>query len=239
MLELGRRGDADLLLVHAPAAERRFMEEGYGTERTPLMRNDFVIVGPPNDPAGVAGARGAAEAFGRIAAAGARFISRGDSSGTHERELALWRAAGVQPEPPWYIESGQGQGTTLQIASERRAYALADRATFTVLFGVLDLRPLIEGPDPELGNVYSVIVPAAAAHPAEAHVLAAWLLSPAGREAIAGYRLAGSATPLFMPLEDAGGADGAGAADSAKETPDPAAMTEGAAAASVTDRVAR
>lgn len=235
MLELGRRGDADLLLVHAPAAERRFMDAGYGTEQTPLMRNDFVVVGPPDDPAGTAGARSAAEAFARIAAAGARFVSRGDSSGTHERELALWRVAGVRPEPPWYIESGQGQGTTLQIASERRAYALADRATFTVLADVLDLRPLVEGPDPELGNIYSVIVPSAAAHPAEAQVLAAWLFSPAGREAIAGYRLAGSASPLFTPLGAVDGDDGAGNADPAAGAEDPAATTEDSAPATVTD----
>lgn len=238
MLELGRRGDADLLLVHAPAAERRFMQEGHGSGRTPLMRNDFLIVGPPDDPAGVAETTDPVAAFRRIAQSAARFVSRGDSSGTHERELALWRTAQVEPAPPWYVESGQGQGTTLQIASERRAYALVDAATFTVLAHILDLAPLVRGPDPALTNEYSVILPTAAAHPAEARVLADWLFSPSGRDAIAGYRLPGSGRPLFTPLGPPDGDSSAKPSAPDEPTPDSAASSEDSGTPSLTDSAA-
>ena len=200
-LELGRRGDVDVLLVHAPAAEERFLREGHAEERTPVMYNDFIVVGPPADPAGIASVSGPARALQRIASARATFVSRGDSSGTHEREIAIWAEAAVTPAGQWYLESGQGQGTTLQIASERRGYALTDRATFEILEKILDLVPLVEG-GPSLINLYSVIIPAAAVHPAEAGVLAGWLTSERGRRAIADFRLAGAADPLFTPVTE-------------------------------------
>jgi len=204
-LELGKRGDVDVLIVHAPAAEDRFVREGHSARRTPLMINGFVLVGPEGDPAGVSGLDPVA-ALGRIASLGAAFVSRGDSSGTHERELALWREAGVTPERPWYLETGQGQGTSLQVASEREAYALTDRATFDVLSSILDLEPLVEG-GPSLLNPYSVIVPTRAAHAVEAGELADWLTSEAGRQSIESFRLPRTNRPLFTPVgpEAAGG----------------------------------
>ena len=197
-LELGRRGDADVLLVHAPRAEARFVAEGLATRREPVMSNDFVLVGPPGDPAEVAGMRPAA-ALARIARRESRFVSRGDSSGTHEREIALWREAGVAPAGAWYIETGQGQAMNLQVASERGGYTLTDRATYTVLRDALALTPLVESPE-ELINVYSAIIPVASRQPELAAVLVDWLRSAPGREAIASYRLDGAAEPLFRPL---------------------------------------
>ncbi len=198
-LELGRRGDVDLLLVHAPEAEARFVEEGYSAERIPVMYNDFLIVGPPEDPAGIAGAGSPARALARIAATESSFISRGDSSGTHYRELALWAGAGVAPKGAWYLESGQGQATSLQVASERAAYTLTDRATFTVLQQLLELEPLVEG-HPTLLNVYSLLQPTAAARPAQAAVFVRWLTSEVGERAIADFHYRGSDVPLFLPL---------------------------------------
>lgn len=213
-LELGRRGDADVLLVHAPAAEKRFVEQGHARSRAALMSNQFVIVGPADDPAGIGRISDPAAALGAIARHASRFISRGDSSGTHERELALWRRAGTTPERPWYLESGQGQGTTLQIASERQAYTLTDRATFDVLSDIIDLVPLVEG-HPALVNPYSVIVPARAAHPSEAKMLADWLTSEAGHRAIRSFRLPGATRPLFVPTApDSGRAGSVPAAQS-------------------------
>ena len=196
-LELGRRGDVDVLIVHAPAAEARFVDEGHSIRRHPLMSNDFVLVGPPEDPAGVAGLAPAA-AFARIARSGATFVSRGDSSGTHERELAIWRDAGVTPSRPWHLETGQGQGTSLQVANEREAYFLTDSATFDVLSGIVDLVPLVSG-GADLRNEYSVIVPARAANPAAAALLADWMLSDVGRGAISGFRSRATGRPLFTP----------------------------------------
>ncbi|HEY8491524.1 MAG TPA: substrate-binding domain-containing protein [Dehalococcoidia bacterium] len=156
-LELGRRGEADVLLVHAPEAEERFMAEGHGVDRRLVMHNDFVIVGPPEDPAGARAAAATREVLSRIAAAGARFISRGDDSGTHQLERALWQAAGIDPEgEAWYVVSGQGMGATLGVANERRGYTLTDRATYLALRDRLDLEILHQG-DPVLRNVYHVI----------------------------------------------------------------------------------
>lgn len=195
-LELGRRGDVDILIVHAPLAEQRFVDAGHATRRIPLMANDFIIAGPADDPAGVRAARDPADALRRIASRGHPFVSRGDSSGTHEREMTLWEQAGSVPERPWYLESGQGQATTLQIASERQAYAFTDRATFDVLADILDLVPLVDD-HPSLVNPYSIIVPVRAAHPAEADVLVGWLTSDEARAVIDGFRLPGRASPLF------------------------------------------
>lgn len=155
-LALGARGEADVVLAHAPEQEKRYVAEGRLTRRRLVMVNDFVIVGPAADPAGIGGERSAVAAFRKIAAAGARFVSRGDRSGTHALELALWREAGVAPGPPWYIESGQGMGATLGIAEDRQAYTLTDRATLLAFGRRVRLQTMVEG-DRRLLNLYSVL----------------------------------------------------------------------------------
>ncbi len=157
-LEMARRGDADVVLAHAPAAERALTDSGYFIRRRLVMHNEFLIVGPPEDPAGVRGVRDAVAAFSRIASSRALFVSRGDRSGTHERELSLWRKGGVSPPAPgaWYLESGQGMGATLQIASEKGAYTLTDRATYLAWRDKSGLAALVEG-DTLLYNVYHVL----------------------------------------------------------------------------------
>jgi tungstate transport system substrate-binding protein len=155
-LRMGERGDADVLLVHSPEAELRFMRAGAGLGRRVVASNHFALVGPRDDPAGVAGAPTVAAALRRIAAAGQRFVSRGDSSGTHVRELALWSQGGGRPAWPGYEESGQGMSATLVIADERRAYTLSDRATLASLASRVELVAL-RPPEPGLINVYHVI----------------------------------------------------------------------------------
>ena len=154
-LKMGEEGNADVLLVHAPASEKQLVDAGYAIERQLIMHNDFVIVGPANDPAGIKGVKTAVEAFQKISAAGAPFISRGDDSGTNKMELTLWGNANVTPEGAWYEESGQGMGATLRIATEKAAYTLTDRATYLANKDTLDLEILVEG-DPALLNVYQV-----------------------------------------------------------------------------------
>lgn len=156
-MELGRRGEADILVLHDPVGEEAFMTDGFGLERSPLMHNEFVIVGPPTDPAGVRGASSAARALTAIGRARALFISRGDRSGTSVKEQRLWRLSGVRPERVWYRESGQGMSATLQIANELRAYTLTDIGTFLSHRPRLDLEILVEG-DSALHNPYHVIV---------------------------------------------------------------------------------
>ncbi len=156
-MTMGRNGDADVLLVHSPAAELQFMADGFGQERLLVMHNDFILVGPAADPAGVAAAKSAVEAMRAIALKGATFISRGDSSGTHALELTLWKQATIDPKGRgWYQESGQGMGATLQIADQKAAYTLADRATYLAQQKNLALRVLNEG-DKAYFNVYHVI----------------------------------------------------------------------------------
>ena len=156
-LALGEDGNADVLLVHARAREDAFMEEGHGSRREDVMYNDFVVLGPEADPAGIAGMNEAAAALAAIAEAGAPFVSRGDDSGTHTKEKAIWNVAGVEPAGEWYISAGQGMGAVLTIADEERAYTLSDRATYLArtLEGV-DLAILVEG-DPVLFNPYGVM----------------------------------------------------------------------------------
>lgn len=194
-LELGRRGDADLLIVHHPSEEEAFVADGYGEARVPIMFNDFVVVGPATDPAGVASSSAASHALRKIAGSGELFLSRGDSSGTHNRELELWRAADLVPEGRWYQEAGQGMGPVLQMASERGAYVLTDRSTFYAMEPHLDLSVLFEG-DPWLRNVYSVVIVRGSPREAQARALQAWLTSPEGRRAIDGY-VDGYGRPLF------------------------------------------
>jgi tungstate transport system substrate-binding protein len=205
-LDVGRRGDADVVFVHDRAAEERFVAEGFGGPRRHVMFNDFVITGPAADPARIAGLGDTAEALRRIAAARAPFISRGDRSGTHAAELRLWQLAGIDPATgrgQWYREVGQGMGPALNTAAAQGAYILADRGTWLSFRNRQDQRILIEG-DSRLFNQYGVMLVNAQRH---AHVKAAdgqrfidWLLSAAGQAAIASYRINGE--QLFFPNAD-------------------------------------
>lgn len=155
-MEMGRNGECDVMLVHSPAAEEELVAEGYAVDRRAVMHNDFVIVGPASDPAGAGESASAADAFAAIAAAGSRFISRGDGSGTHVKELGIWKKAGIEPRGDWYLESGRGMGDTLRIASEERAYTLSDRGTYLSMKDELDL-VIVCGGDPALFNHYHVM----------------------------------------------------------------------------------
>lgn len=156
-LEMGRLGEADLLWVHSPADEKKFVDEGYGLDRTTFMHNDFVVLGPKSDPAKAGGIKNAAEAFKKIAGAKALFVSRGDNSGTHKKEKAIWQAAGVLPDKDAYIEAGQGMAKTVLIADEKQGYVLADRSTYLSLKKAIDLTIVCAG-DPGLVNYYSLIL---------------------------------------------------------------------------------
>lgn len=202
-LNLGRRCDADGLLVHARAAELRYVAAGYGVDRRDVMYNDFVLVGPASDPAHVAGSADVVAALARIDRARATFLSRGDDSGTNDKELALWRDAHLDPATAgakWYRETGSGMGPTLNAARAMGAYTLADRATWISFRNKGDLRILVEG-DPRLFNPYGVMTVNPARCPTAKVALARkfedWLLSPRGQAAIAGYRLDGQ--QLFHP----------------------------------------
>lgn len=197
-LELGRRTDADVLLVHAPAAEKEFVAQGYGLERREVMYNDFVIVGPPDDPAGVRGLTDVNEALRRITSAGAPFVSRGDDSGTHKKEMELWRAAGIEPTRPAYLDAGQGMGEVLRIASERRGYTLTDRATYLFLQHALSLEVLVEG-DERLFNQYGVLPVKGARNTAGAAVFTDWITSPEAQALIGRYGTDRFGQPLFVP----------------------------------------
>lgn len=198
-LKLGERGDADVVLAHSPAAEETFMARGFGATRRVVAWNWFALAGPPDDPAGAASAPSAPEALRRIAASGRTFVSRGDSSGTHMRELALWRQAGGRPAWPGYAETGQGMGTTLLVADERRGYTLTDRATLAAFRSRVDLVAL-RAAEPALLNVYHVIELNPRGHSrvnvAGGHAFAEWLLSQSGQEVIAAF--GGRGTPLFV-----------------------------------------
>lgn len=189
-LAMGKRGDADVLLTHAPAAEMPLVEAGWFTDRAQFMHNDFVIVGPASDPAKVAQAKNSAQVLKQIADTKSSFVSRGDDSGTDKEEKALWKAAGVQPSGTWYIESGQGMGATLRIASEKSAYTLTDRSTYLYLRKTLALKILLEG-DPGLLNRYSVMLVNPVKHPGVnsegARAFHAWLLSDEARTLTRNY----------------------------------------------------
>lgn len=201
-MRLARDGNADVLLVHDRESEEAFVAAGFGLERLDVMHNDFVLVGPAADPAGVRGLNAAA-ACGKIAASASRFASRGDDSGTHKKELRFWKAAGVRPSGSWYLESGSGMETTLRIASEKLAYCLVDRATWLAHHQETDvLAILIEG-DPELFNPYSVIVVSGEKFPWLNTVLAkefaAFIRSPAGQSIIRDFGRERFGAPLFFP----------------------------------------
>lgn len=205
-MALGARGEADVLLVHSPAAEKKFMADGNGTSRRLVMHNDFVIVGPPDDPAGIRGMKSPAAALQQIAAKGALFMSRGDSSGTHVKERNLWKAAGVACEgQKWYQQTGLGMGQTLSVAAEKKTYTLTDRGTYLSLRKNLRLDILVEG-DPGLLNVYHVIEINPTRFPkvnsAAAGAYAAFLVSREVQDIIARFGVEKYGSPLFFP--DAG-----------------------------------
>jgi tungstate transport system substrate-binding protein len=156
-MAMGQKGEADVLLVHSPDAEKKFMADGYGVNRLIVMHNDFIVIGAPADPAGIKGAKNTVEAFKKIAAVGSIFLSRGDNSGTHAKENGIWKAAGIKPEgQKWYQQTGLGMGQTLNVAAEKKGYTIADRGTWLSLQAKLGLPILKEG-DPILLNVYHVI----------------------------------------------------------------------------------
>jgi tungstate transport system substrate-binding protein len=202
-LALAARGEADVVLVHAPALEKTYVAEGKLHNRRLVMYNDFIVVGPEADPAKLRGEPRAAAALAKIAAAGARFVSRGDKSGTHILEQALWKQAGVTPAPPWYIESGQGMGATLGIADDRRAYTLTDRATYLAFSKRVALKPLVEG-DRALFNVYSVMEVNPANGPrvnaAGGKAFADFMVAPATQAVIKTFGVEKFGQPLFVPI---------------------------------------
>ena len=201
-LDMGRRGDADVLFVHDQVAEEKFVAEGFGIERRPVMYNDFIVIGPKSDPAGVKG-NDVVEALKKLGASKSEFVSRGDKSGTHAAELRYWKAAGVDiaaAKPAGYKECGCGMGPALNIASSTNAYVLADRGTWLSFKNRGELAILVEG-DKRLFNQYGVIVvnPAKHAHVKKdlAQAFADWVVSPAGQASIAEYKIGGE--QLFFP----------------------------------------
>jgi len=203
-LRLAERGDVDVVWVHAPAAERAFVDAGWGVDRRLVMYNDFVILGPSDDPAKVGEAETVVSALQRIAGAEAPFVSRGDDSGTHTRERALWEEAKLQPAGSWYVEAGQGMGATLTMADEKQAYVLCDRGTYLAFKDKIHIVLLYENPA-ELKNTYHVIAVNPARHPhvhhAEALALIDWLTSAEGQAVIGDFRAGGQV--LFHPCAEA------------------------------------
>jgi tungstate transport system substrate-binding protein len=202
-LDLARRGDADVVFVHARSAEEKFVAEGHGVKRIPVMYNDFVVIGPRSDPARIGGGRDIVEAFKKIRASSAPFVSRGDRSGTHIAELELWKAAGIdipREKGPWYRDTGQGMGPALNTASSMGAYVLADRGTWLSFRNRGDLTILVEG-DKRLFNQYGVILVNPEKHRnvkrIEGQAFIDWLVSPEGQKAIADYKVRGE--QLFYP----------------------------------------
>ena len=197
-LDLGARGQADVLLVHSPAAEETFMKQGHGSSRLAVMHNDFVLVGPPSDPARVADAGGIDPAFKAIAKTNSPFASRADDSGTNAKELKLWQAAGIKPAGSWYIKTGQGMGATLTIASQKRAYTLSDRGTYLATKN-LDSKILVQG-DEALQNPYHVIV---VKHDGTnvgcAKAFSSWITSARTQQVIGGFGKAKYGQALFHP----------------------------------------
>jgi tungstate transport system substrate-binding protein len=209
-LDTARRGDADVAFVHARAAEEKFIAEGAGVKRYPVMYNDFVLIGPKDDPAGIKGTNDIVAALKAIQRKGAPFVSRGDRSGTHQAELALWKDAGIDiatAKGPWYRDIGQGMGAALNTASAMNAYVLSDRGTWISFKNRGDLVIAVEG-DKKLFNQYGVILVNPAKHPnvkkEEGQAFIDWLISPAGQQAIAGYKIDGQ--QLFFPNANVPGA---------------------------------
>jgi tungstate transport system substrate-binding protein len=205
-MTMGQKGEADVLLVHSPAAEKKFMEDGFGVSRRLVMHNDFVIVGPAEDPAMIKGVKSAAEAIKKIAAAQALFVSRGDNSGTHAKEKDLWKVAGVSYEgQSWYQQTGLGMGQTLNVAAEKKGYTLTDRGTYLALAKTLKLGILVEG-DAVLLNIYHVMEVNQTKWPkvniAAATAFADFMVSKETQEIIKTFGVDKYGSPLFFP--DAG-----------------------------------
>lgn len=204
-LRMGRDGDVDVVLVHAPAAEQKFVDEGAGVKRVKVMYNDFVIVGPADDPASISSSTSGIDALSKIAKSQAIFISRGDDSGTNKKELSLWKDAGIKPQGDWYREAGQGMGKVLQMSAELSAYTLTDRGTWLAYQTKSPLKITYEG-DPILFNPYGIIAVNPARYPdinsAGAEALIDWITSPDGQRMIGSYTVAGSL--LFTPSADTG-----------------------------------
>jgi tungstate transport system substrate-binding protein len=205
-MAMGQKGEADVLLVHSPEAEKKFMAEGYGINRRLVMHNDFIIVGPPGDPAKIKTIKSSVESFKKIASAKALFLSRGDNSGTHAKEKAIWKAAGINPEEgKWYQQTGLGMGQTLSVAAEKKGYTLADRGTYLALKKNLGLDILVEG-DAILLNIYHVIEvnPAkwSKINVAGGKAFADFMVSKGTQELIKPFGVDKFGSPLFFP--DAG-----------------------------------
>jgi tungstate transport system substrate-binding protein len=209
-LDTGRRGDSDVVFVHARPQEEKFVADGFGVKRFPVMYNDFVLIGPKSDPAGIKGGKDIAAALKAIKSKSAPFISRGDKSGTHSAELNLWKQAGIDiagaDKGAWYKEIGQGMGAALNTASAANAYVLADRGTWLSFKNRGDLDIVVEG-DNKLFNQYGVILVNPAKHPnvkkAEGQAFIDWIVSPEGQKAIADYKINGN--QLFFPNANASG----------------------------------
>ena len=201
-LKIGAEGNADVILLHSPAAEKQFMSDGFGIDRRLVMHNDFVLVGPPSDPAGIRG-KSPVDALDEIFASRVTFVSRGDESGTHVKELAIWKNAELDPvDEDWYLETGQGQGPTLSIASEKAGYAITDRGTFLAYKSNVDLEILVEG-DPFLLNVYHVITVNPEKWPnvnlEGAKAFADFVTSPEGQHIIGEFGMDKYGQQLFIP----------------------------------------
>ncbi len=198
-LKLGEAGDVDVVFVHARSLEDKFVAAGFGVDRRDVMYNDFVLLGPPDDPAGAGKSKSTADAFRAIAAKGSPFISRGDESGTHQKEKEIWAAAGIAPKGPWYIEAGQGMGEVITMGTQKRGYALSDRGTYIAFRKKTDLVVLRQG-DKTLWNPYGIIAVNPKRHPHAKYGLAMKLIDfvtgPEGRALIAGFKVDGE--PLFF-----------------------------------------
>src|SRR6056297_60120 len=199
-ISLAENGDADIILVHARAAEEAFVEAGYGVNRRDVMYNDFIILGPASDPAGISGMEDAGSAFKKISETSSPFVSRGDDSGTNKKELSIWSGVGIESSGNWYIETGQGMGASLNVANEKQAYILADRGTFLAYKADLDLEILVEG-DTELFNPYSIITVNPAVHNHVNYQMAmafvGYITSQQGQKIISEYTAYGEV--LFNP----------------------------------------
>jgi tungstate transport system substrate-binding protein len=202
-LALAARGEADVTLAHAPGLEKKYVDEGKMTNRRLVMYNDFIVIGPPDDPAKIKGMPKALDALKRIAESQSRFVSRGDKSGTHVLEQGLWKQAGLEPRGAWYIESGQGMGQTLGIANDRRAYTLTDRGTYLAFQKRVDLPILVEKDRPLL-NIYSVMEVNPANGPrvnvAGGKAFAEFMLAPATQAVIKAFGVDKYGQPLFVPV---------------------------------------
>lgn len=201
-IEIGKRGDADVVFVHAREQELKAVEEGFFVNRHDVMYNDFVVIGPSDDPAKIKGIKSAADALKTIAGSGSSFVSRGDKSGTHTKELSLWKKAGIEPvRQKWYLEAGQGMEKTQRIADEKRAYTLTDRGTLLATKDKLDMTIVLEG-DPALFNQYGVMAVNPEKHKhakyKEAMEFVNWIISKEGQDAVGAFRDK-NGNPLFIP----------------------------------------